>query len=149
MNLPIIILVTSFLICIGIAYRHGLTKERILIAFLVSNGISLIFGGLSHIFVPKIVADNIGWQTSKNFQYEIGIANIILGILCVSTIYYRGNWILSAILATSLWGWGNAIGHLLSWKNEGNTKEGNIGWVFYLDIFLPIISIILYYNYKK
>jgi len=146
--IPIIILVSTFLIGIGVSSYYGLTKENILVAFLVSNGISLILGGLSHIFFPSIVAQNIGWTTSRHFQYEIGIANIILGILCLNTIYFRDYSILASVISTSIWGWGNAIGHIISWKKDGNTKSGNIGWVLYLDIFMPIISIILYCIYK-
>jgi len=146
--IPLIILAVSFGVALGVAYNYGLTKEHILIAFLVSNGISLILGGLSHILVPNIVASGIGWKTCPPFQYEVGIANIILGILCLGTIHFRDSWILSTIVATSLWGFGNAIGHIMSLVNDGNRSPGNTGWALYLDIFLPITSIILYCIYK-
>jgi hypothetical protein len=146
----------------------GLTKLNILVSFLVASGFSLLLAGLTHIFQPQIAAKNIGWITNKHFQYEVGIANILVGLLCIGTLFFKqaqgkqaqgkqaqgkqaqgGNqlWILSAVVASTIWGWGNAIGHILSYLQEGNTNPGNIGWALYLDIFVPLTSILLYLNY--
>ena len=65
------------LFAFSIVVWKGFTKKRVLIAFLIASGCSLLFAGISHIFVPDIVANNIGWNVCPEFQYEIGIANIL------------------------------------------------------------------------
>lgn len=147
-NLPIMVLIISLLLTFSIAYfqGNGMTRERALIAYLVATGISQIFGGFGHIFVPLIVAKQIGWKVAPQFQYEIGIANIAFGILSLLTFFYRKEFILSTIIATTIWGWGNSIGHIQSYLKDGNISPGNMGWALYLDIFLPLISIFLYKN---
>jgi hypothetical protein len=142
--LPIILYIFFLIIAFSIVSWKGFTKHRVLIAFLIASGLSMICGGLSHIFVPNIVAKNIGWDTCPNFQFEIGIANILIGILLICSFNFNNDWILAALVASTIWGWGNALGHIISYKTNNNKNEGNIGWAFYLDIFIPIISIGLY-----
>jgi len=147
-SLPIIILIISLIITFTVAYfqGNGMTRERALIAYLVSTGISMIFGGIGHIFFPSIVSKNIGWKVAPEFQFEIGIANIAFGILSLLTFFYRKEFIISTIIATSIWGWGNSVGHIHSYLKEGNISPGNTGWVLYFDILMPLISIFLYKN---
>jgi len=147
-SLPIIILIISLIITFTVAYfqGNGMTRERALIAYLVATGISLIFGGLGHIFAPLKVSKQIGWKVAPQFQFEIGIANLTIGILSMLTFFYRREFILSTIIATTIWGWGNSIVHIRSYLKEGNVSPGNTGWALYLDLLLPLISIFLYKN---
>jgi len=147
-SLPIIILIISLLLTFTVAYfqGNGMTRERALIAYLVATGISLIFGGIGHIFAPLKVSKQIGWKVAPQFQFEIGIANIAFGILSLLTFFYRKEFILSTIIATTIWGWGNSIGHIKSYLKEGNSSPGNTGWALYLDTLMPLISIFLYKN---
>lgn len=147
-SLPIIILIISLLLTFTVAYfqGNGMTRERALIAYLVATGISLIFGGIGHIFAPLKVSKQIGWKVAPQFQFEIGIANIAFGILSLLTFFYRKEFILSTIIATTIWGWGNSIGHIQSYLKEGNSSPGNTGWALYLDTLMPLISIFLYIN---
>jgi hypothetical protein len=144
LDLPVILFIIFLILTFSIVAWKGFSKKRVLLAFLITSGLSLLFAGISHIFMPDIVAKNIGWKSCPEFQYEIGIANILISILLLCSFYFDNQWILAAILASTIWGWGNAIGHIISYKKTKNTKSGNIGWVLYFDIFLPIISIILY-----
>lgn len=141
---PVILFSIFLIIAFSIVAWKGFTKRRVLLAFLIASGASMICSGLSHIFVPDIVAKHIGWPTSPEFQYEIGIANILVGILLIFTFYFSNDWILAALVASTIWGWGNALGHIISYRKHKNKSSGNIGWALYFDILLPIISIILY-----
>jgi hypothetical protein len=142
--IPVILFSIFLIIAFSIVAWKGFTKQRVLLAFLIASGASMIFGGISHIFVPTIVAQNIGWPVCPQFQFEIGIANILVGILLILTYKFDHDWILAAIVASTIWGWGNALGHVISYKKDKNKSSGNIGWALYFDILLPIISIILY-----
>ena len=114
--LPIILLSLFLIFFFSIVVWKGFTKKRVLIAFLLATGCSLVFAGISHIFVPDIVANNIGWDVCPEFQYEIGIANILIGTLLILSFYFDNQWILAAIVASTIWGWGNALGHIISYK---------------------------------
>ena len=142
--LPVLVYIIFLIIAFSIVAWQGFTKHRVLLAFLIASGFSMIFGGLSHIFLPNIVAQNIGWDTCPEFQFEIGIANILIGILLIFSYKFDKDWILAALVASTIWGWGNALGHIISYKKTKNKSSGNIGWALYFDIFIPIISIILY-----
>ena len=143
--LPVLLFSIFLIISFSIVAWKGFTKQRVLLAYLIASGFSIIFGGLSHIFVPNIVAQNIGWNTCPEFQFEIGIANILVGILLIFSYKFDKDWILAALVASTIWGWGNALGHIVSYKKTKNKSSGNIGWALYFDIFIPIISIILYF----
>ena len=147
-NIPIISLIISYIITFSVAAFKGLTLKRSLLAFIVGSGLGFIIGGLGHIFSPTIVAEGIGWPVSPYFQYEVGIANIMVGVLCIGTIFFNDDWILASIVAMTIWGYGNMIGHLISFFNDGNKNPGNIGWVLYLSTLTPIIGIILFILYK-
>ena len=144
LQLPVILFSILLILAFSFVAWQGFTKHRILLAFLISSGMSMLFGGMSHIFVPDIVAKNIGWKTCPEFQYEIGISNIIIGILLIMTFYFSNDWILAAVISSTIWGWGNAIGHIISYTKTNNKSPGNTGWVLYFNIFIPLISIILY-----
>ena len=141
---PLISFIILLIIAFSIVAWKGFTKYRVLIAFLMASGVNMMLGGLSHIFVPNIVSQNIGWASCPEFQYEVGIANILVGILLILTYNFDNDWILAAIVASTIWGWGNAIGHIISYKKTKNKSPGNIGWALYIGILLPIINIILY-----
>ena len=142
--LPIILACVFLIIAFSIVAWKGFTKKRVLFAFLIATGCSLVFGGISHIFIPGLVAKNIGWNTCKEFQYEVGIANILVGILLICSFKFDNNWALAAILASTIWGWGNGIGHIISYTKTKNKNAGNMGWILYCDFLIPLISIILY-----
>ena len=150
-NLPLLVLGVSLILTFSIAYLQGagITRERALIAYLVATGLALVFGGIGHIFAPLKVAQQIGWKVAPQFQFEIGIANITFGVLSMLTYFYRQEFVLAAIIATTLWGWGNSIIHIRSYLNEGNTAPGNTGWALYLDLLLPVGAIVLYSTFRK
>jgi len=142
--LPLISFIILLIIAFSIVAWKGFTKYRVLIAFLMASGVNMMLGGLSHIFVPNIVSQNIGWASCPEFQYEVGIANILVGILLLLSYNFDNDWILAAIVASTIWGWGNAIGHIISYKKTKNKSPGNTGWALYIGVLLPIINIILY-----
>ena len=101
-----------------------------------------------HIFSPSIVAESIGWTSSPRFQFEVGIANLMIAILCLGTIF-NNDIIPASIIAMVICGFGNTIGHIISLYEDNNHNPGNTGWITYINVLMPIIAIILYIIYKK
>ena len=145
-SLPVIVIIFCIILTFSITTYFGLTRERVLIAYLVATGLSMIFAGLGHIFTPSIVSEQIGWYTAPQFQFEIGIANIAFGLLGLGTYFFRNQWLLATIVCFTIWGWGTAFGHIKSYLHDNNTMPGNTGWALSSGIFFPLIAICLYLN---
>ncbi len=120
------------------------TVELILVALLVANGVMLIFGGFTHIINPSFVAKDIGWPTSTRFQFEVGIANIAIGVVLVGCLRKRQDWMLAAIVASSIWIFGDGIGHIISHQDTGNSDPGNWGIALNVVYAANAVAIALY-----
>lgn len=113
------------------------------------NGLTYLIGvngwvvGGGHMFFGKRVAQSIGWQASP-FQWEVGLANVGIGLLGVMASGYGRNWWLATILAFSVFFLGAAVGHVREMITEKNFSPGNAGPIFWYDIIVPVAMIVLY-----
>ena len=110
------------------------------------------YGFIGHIFYSDLVAYFIGWPPNSPFQFEVGIANLTLGVLGTFCIWLRGNFWVATVIANAIMGFGGATGHVLQMVFHANYAPGNTGLILYIDIFAPILGIVLllaYLNAKK
>ncbi|MBN2614764.1 MAG: hypothetical protein JXR71_03650 [Bacteroidales bacterium] len=118
---------------------------------LFSIGISFFYNFVMHVFFADMAAKFIGWANSP-FQYEVGFAS--LGFAVLGLIAFRGSlgFRAAAVLGPVFFLWGAAGGHVYQMMSEHNFAPGNAGVVFWSDIFLPVVSLILLYlqyQYRK
>lgn len=67
------------------------TPERVTglyLTYLIFFNIGLqgLLAASGHILMPNTIAEQIGWPTGSPFQFEIGIANLavgVAGVMCV------------------------------------------------------------------
>lgn len=126
--------------------------EIFLVWVLVAGGLIGLYAFWGHIFFPDKVARFIGWPEGNPFQFEVGIANLMLGVLGVLCIWIRGHFWIATVIANSIMGLGCAVGHIIQIAVAGNFFPGNAGMVLYIDILGPILGIVLlltYLNAKK
>lgn len=109
---------------------------------LLGAGVGGIYAGVMHIFFGPMVAANIGWQPSP-FQYEVGVANLAVGLLCVLAFRAGEAFRQAAVIGLACWLWGNAIGHIRQMIVAGNFAPGNAGVWFWTDVLAPLALIIL------
>lgn len=124
-------------------------KKKVIEIFLLNSllflfGFNGLIGFLAHVFFGPQTARLIGWESGNPFQYEVGIANFAFGIIALLCLFFRHNFWLAAIIANTVWCWGNAIGHIRSMITTENFSPGNAGGFFYADICFPFIAIILF-----
>jgi quinol-cytochrome oxidoreductase complex cytochrome b subunit len=121
--------------------------ELWLLWFVVGGGVWAIIGGLSHIgpYSGQIAA-SIGYRQSM-FQWEVGWADIAVGVLGVMCVWKRDSWLTAAVVAIAILYWGDAVGHLMEWVAHGNTAPSNIGAVP-SDILQPLVAVILLIAYR-
>jgi hypothetical protein len=97
-----------------------------------------------HLFFADRVADSIGWPRGNPFQFEVGLANLALGVLGAFASGYDRDWWLATIVTFSVFYFGAAIGHIREAVTQRNLAPGNIGGVLLFDVAAPALLIILY-----
>ena len=120
---------------------HGSTAERFLSwILLLPIGVTGLWAGISHIFFPATAAALIGWEVSP-FQFEVGMADLAIGITACVAFWRDLNFKAAAVIAASIFLLGDAIGHVRQMLLVGNFSPGNAGLPFYMDIICPLLAI--------
>jgi hypothetical protein len=129
-------LVLLTLALVGALIHIRFTKHRakpfaleivLLYLLVVAVGLGSLISGLMHVFNGPATAAMIGWPAGSPFQYEVGVADIALGLVAVLCSFIRGTFWLAAIMANSVYLLGCMIGHIQSFVQSGNEAAYNIG----------------------
>jgi hypothetical protein len=120
--------------------------EVIILYFLVIVfGLGTLMAGLMHVFNGPATAQMIGWPAGSPFQFEVGVADISFGLVCILAIWFRGSYWLAAILANSFFLFGAMIGHFHDAVVSGNNAAYNIGPnIILADLVMPLLLIGLF-----
>jgi len=109
----------------------------------VGLGLSLMYGGLGHLFVPDQVAESIGWPAGSPFQREVGIWDLAMGIVGLLCLKFRGEFWTAMIAGAGIFCMGAGLGHVWELVVNGNTAPNNAGTVMYFDLLYPVFLVIL------
>jgi hypothetical protein len=120
----------------GVGFAETLLKWMLLLAV----GVTGLYTFVMHVFFPATSAANIGWAVSP-FQYEVGIADLTVGMLGVLAFWGDFGFRLAAVIAATVWLWGDAIGHVREMVLTDNFASGNAGSWFWTDVLVPIVLI--------
>jgi hypothetical protein len=127
-----------------------IVEVTLLYLLAISVGVGALIAGFMHVFNGPATAEMIGWQPGSPFQYEVGIADMAFGLICVLCVFFRGSFWLAAIIANSFFLFGCMIGHIRSLAESGNLAAYNIGPnIIIADMNLPLLLIGLYIVYQK
>ena len=154
--MPIIFLMLTFLaILVHIVFmKQRTTKKMIEVVLLyllvIGVGLGALIAGFMHVFNGPATAKMIGWLPGSPFQYEVGVADMAFGLVCVLCLFFRGSFWLAAIIANSFFLFGCMVGHVRSLVQSNNFAVYNIGPnIIIADIILPLVLIALYIYYSK
>ncbi len=141
-NLPAVLLVIALVL--GAAGRpQGDAPGRFLAwVLLLPIGVTGLWAGIAHVVFPKVAAAHIGWEVSP-FQYEVGVADLAVGITAFLAFWRPWEFRAAAVCAASVFLLGDAIGHVRQMLVAGNFAPGNAGVPFYMDIIAPLLAILL------
>ena len=120
------------------------SSERILSYFIFFNiGLNNLYNFVMHVFYGDMAAKFIGWEQSP-FQLEVGFASLgfaVVGLMCifVKNLGFRT----ATVLCPTFFLWGAAARHNYQMITKDNFSPGNAGIIFWTDIFLPIIGLVL------
>ena len=144
---------------IAIVIHLALMKQRsakkvieviLLYLLVIVFGLGSMLAGAFHVFNGPATAKMIGWAPGSPFQYEVGIADMALGLICFLCLFIRGNFWLAAIVANSFFLLGCMVGHVRALVVSGNLAAYNIGPnIILIDLILPLVVIGLYIVYRR
>lgn len=122
--------------------------ELALLWVMVAGGAASIFGGIGHVGPNSgELAGEIGYRQSM-FQWEVGWADIAIGVLGLGCVRWRDGWLSAAVVALTLSYGGDAIGHVMEWVAHDNTATDNI-WAIPSDVLQPLVAIVLLVAYRR
>lgn len=148
--LPILAVILALLHIILSKKQHNTygVFKTLLVYLLASAGIGGLIGFTGHVFFAAETARSIGWPVGSPFQFEVGIANLGIGVLGILCIWIKDKFWLATIIMTTVFGWGAAAGHIHQIIQFHNYSINNAGPILYTDISLPLLYIILFIGYK-
>lgn len=130
--------------------NKALVIEVLFSYFLLFNiGVGYFYNFIMHVFFGDMVAHFIGWAQSP-FQLEVGFASLGFAAIGIISFWSKISFRAATIIAPTLFLWGAAGGHLYQMIIAGNFAPGNAGTIFWSDIFIPLIGLILLWlQYKN
>lgn len=122
----------------------GLLDASLLNALTWLAGVNSIIIGSGHLTFPDPIAESIGWPAGSPFQWEVGLAGLVVGVLGVMSSGFGREFQLAAVIAFAIFYLGAAVGHVKQMVVERNFAAGNAGFIFWYDIAAPVLVIALY-----
>ena len=141
-NLPVILLVLAVALAVARRNSPSFAEGFLGWVLLLPIGITSLWAGIYHVFFPSMAASYIGWQVSP-FQFEVGMADLALGVTAVWAFWRDLNFKAAIVCAASIFLLGDAVGHVRQMMDAGSFAPGNAGVPFYTDIFCPLLAIVL------
>ena len=105
-------------------------------------GLMGLLTAYAHVFRPIETSASIGWLTSP-YEYEVGMADLTVGVLGVLCIWLRGNFWLATAIANAVWLLGDAIGHVRQIALANNHARNNSGIFLVAEILTPLVIFFL------
>lgn len=126
----------------------AIAETYLLYLFVIYVGLMGLLTAYAHVFRPVQTSASIGWSTSP-YEYEVGMADLTVGVLGVLCMWVRGNFWLATAVANFVWLEGDAVGHIRQMTEYGNHAPNNSGIFLYVEIIMPFIILLLTLYHRK
>jgi hypothetical protein len=114
----------------------------LLYLFFIYVGLMGLLTAYAHVFRPVETSASIGWSTSP-YEYEVGMADLTVGVLGVLCVWFRGDFWLATAIANAVWLLGDAVGHVRQMLIYGNHAANNAGIFLVAEIVTPLVILSL------
>jgi hypothetical protein len=122
--------------------KPAIAHTYLLYLLLLYVGLMGLLTAYAHVFRPIETSASIGWSTSP-YEYEVGMADLTVGVLGVLCIWLRGNFWLATAIANAVWLLGDAIGHIRQIALANNHARNNSGIFLIAEILTPLVILFL------
>jgi hypothetical protein len=120
----------------------SIAETYLIYFFFFYVGVMGILTAYAHVLRPIQTSASIGWATSP-FEYEVGMADLTVGVLGVLCVWIRGNFWLATAIANAVWLLGDAIGHIRELTIHNNHAPNNSGIFLVAEIITPLVILFL------
>ncbi len=111
-------------------------------------GLMGVLTSYAHVFRPVETSASIGWSTSP-YEYEVGMADLTVGILGVLCLKFRADFWLATAIANAVWLLGDAIGHFRQMTINNNHASNNSGIFLVTEIIMPLVILALTLYHRR
>jgi len=122
--------------------RAAIAGTYLLYLFFFYVGLMGLLTAYAHVFRPVETSASIGWSTSP-YEYEVGMADLTVGVLGVLCMKFRGDFWLATAIANAVWLLGDAVGHIRQMTLYNNHASNNSGIFLFTEITMPILILCL------
>jgi hypothetical protein len=122
--------------------KAAIVRTFLLYLLFIYVGFMGLLTAYAHVFRPLQTSASIGWSTSP-YEYEVGMADLTIGVLGVLCLWIRGNFWLATAIANAVWLLGDAIGHLRQLVLNNNHAANNSGIFLIVEILTPLLILLL------
>ena len=125
--------------------KQAIAATYLIYLLVIYVGLMGILTAYAHVFRPIQTSASIGWSTSP-YEYEVGMADLTLGVLGILCLWFRGNFWLATAVANAVWLLGDAIGHIRQMLLFNNHAANNSGIFLIAELLTPtlILGLALY-----
>jgi hypothetical protein len=111
-------------------------------------GLMGLLTAYAHVFRPVETSASIGWSTSP-YEYEVGMADLTVGVLGVLCLKLRGNFWLATSIANAVWLLGDAVGHVRQMTLNHNHAANNSGVFLITEFIMPVVILCLTLYHRR
>jgi len=122
--------------------KSAVAKTYLLYLLFIYVGLMGLLTAYAHVFRPLETSASIGWVTSP-YEYEVGMADLTVGVLGILCLWFRGNFWLATAIANAVWLLGDAIGHIRQITLNNNHAANNSGIFLITEIITPLVIVLL------
>jgi hypothetical protein len=128
--------------------RVAVAETSLIYFFVIYVGLMGLLTAYAHVFRPMQTSASIGWSTSP-YEYEVGMADLTMGVLGVLCVWFRGNFWLATAIGNAVWFLGDAVGHVRQEFEYNNHASNNSGIFLYLEIITPLLMLVLTLYHRR
>ncbi len=119
-----------------------IAQTFLLYLLFVYVGLMGLLTAYAHVFRPLQTSASIGWSPSP-YEYEVGMADLTVGVLGILCVWIRGNFWLATAIANAVWLLGDAVGHIREMVMHNNHAPNNAGIFLAAEIITPLAILLL------
>src|SRR5271170_6359730 len=125
----------------------SIVSTYLLYLLFIYVGLMGLFTAYYHVFRPIEASASIGWSTSP-YEYEVGMADLTVGVLGVLCLVFRENFWLATAIADAVWLLGDAVGHIREMVVHNNHAENNAGIFLIFELAMPVLILGLVFYHR-
>jgi uncharacterized membrane protein len=121
---------------------RNIAATYLLYLLFIYVGVMGLLTAYAHVFRPLQTSASIGWATSP-YEYEVGMADLTVGVLGVLCLVFRGEFWLATAIANAVWLLGDAVGHVRQVVRNRDYAANNSGLFLVMEFIMPVVILAL------